>query len=84
MAYTVDIDSTSASPQFVPVYIYPGGAGTNIAVVGGDTVNYWTAIDDNPTAAGTIVNGGNQTFTTEPLWITSNTVSQVTFTGPGY
>jgi hypothetical protein len=81
---TIDIDSTSAAPQFVPVYIQAGGVGTNIAVVAGDAVNVWTSIDSNSSVASTIASGANATFTTSPIWITSNSVSQVMFTGPGY
>lgn len=88
MAQTINIGSSASegavAPDFVPVYIFPGGAGTNIAVNSGDTISYYTAIDSNSTPAGTIAAGANQTFTVEPLWITSAGISNVTFSGPGY
>lgn len=88
MTTTINIGSSAlealAAPNFVTVYVQPGGAGTNILVNSGDTISYYTQIDSNATPAGTIAVGANQTFTAEPLWITSAGLSNVTFSGPGY
>jgi len=72
-----------AAPEFVCVYIYPGGAGTNVAVNAGDTLSYYTNPSDQQ-AQGTITAGNNQTFTTGPLYLASAGVSNVTLSGPGY
>ena len=84
MTAFVSLESSGDDPEFCPLYVQPGGSGTVVTVVSGDTVSYWTAIDDNASAAGTIALNASQTFTTEPVWLTSNSVSEVSISGPGY
>lgn len=82
----IDIGGTatdeSAAPEFVPVYVQAGGAGTTVLVLSGDTVNYYTSIDAPP--AGSLTATQSATFTINPVWLTSNSISSVQLTGPGY
>lgn len=84
MSTTINIGSDSADPSDDTVTLdVPSGATVNVAVVGGDTVNYYTSQPDENGPAGTITNGSNQNFTA-PAWLTSNSHSSITLTGGNY
>lgn len=79
----IDIgDKSPDAPDFLPLYIAPGGT-TVVLNVAGDIVNYFLSFDHG-TADGTIANSASQSFTTGPIWIQSPTRTTVQITGPGY
>lgn len=87
MSSTQDIGQTTVSDgavgELVPVYVQTGGAGTTILVNSGDTVTVYGGVDSSAPVLASLTATQSQTFT-QPVWISSNSESNVTFTGPGY
>jgi len=74
------IGATAADECVVPLYVAVGGAGTNVKVIAGDSVNYTGSLNGTTTA---ITVGNNVSFTT-PTWLIAPGRSNVQITGPGY
>lgn len=84
MATTIAFgDDKTNPPDDTLTLDVPSGATVNVAVIDGDTVNYYLTQPDESGPTGTITNGSNQNFTS-PAWLTSNSRSSITLTGGNY
>ncbi len=87
MARTVDIgDGTSdaaAAPEVVPVFVPADGVGVTLTNNTGDPLLVWGGLNASAPQY-TLTAGNSQQIVAGPCWITSQGVSNVTFTGSGY